>query len=196
MKHTEKIAAIITDNLPISQEAINQFLKLVEVKKIEKRTIFIQRKKLNHSEYFLLNGICRSFINDKEGVSISISFFQDRSVITPHVIRTADNVSNLSFEALTNCEIGIVNAEAFLNLMIENVEIRTFANSILKNELIQKVDKEINMASLNAKERLIALRKTYPNIENQIPHGMIASYLGITTISLSRSRKEISLAGL
>ncbi len=76
--------------------------------------------------------------------------------------------------------------------MIENIEIRTFGNLVLQNELKSKVEKEIGLASLSAKERLIEFRKKYKILENFVPHTDIASYLGITNISLSRLRKELS----
>ena len=189
----ETIAEIINASHPISTRSLNAFMDLITFESIAAGNIFIKQHKPNRSEYFLLRGICRSFVPNANGDLITLSFFQDQTVITPHVIRTIDNQSNLSFETLTDCLIGVVNADVFLNLMVENLEIRTFANNILKDELIRKVNKEIGMASHTARERLIRLRKDHPNIENLIPHSMIASYLGITPISLSRIRKEISL---
>ncbi len=85
-----------------------------------------------------------------------------------------------------------MNAKEFESLMIENMEIRHFGNTVLQNELISKVDKEIGLASMTAKERLIEFRKKYRLLENLIPHTDIASYLGITNISLSRLRKDLS----
>jgi hypothetical protein len=76
--------------------------------------------------------------------------------------------------------------------MIENLEIRFFANTVLRNELIRKVDKEIGLASLTAKERLLQFRAWYDSMENKVPHPMIASYLGITNISLSRLRRALA----
>ena len=46
--------------------------------------------------------------------------------------------------------------------------------------------------SQSAKERYIAFRTDYPNIEKSVKNYHIASYLGITTESLSRIRKEIA----
>lgn len=43
-----------------------------------------------------------------------------------------------------------------------------------------------------AKERYIAFMRTYPSIEKLVKNYHIASYLGITTESLSRIRKEIT----
>lgn len=187
------IKPIVDQITPLSTQSLEAFLKLVRIEEIPQGTSFIKKDRPNSSEYFLVEGICRSYVPNENGDLVSISFFQDNSVITPHVIRTRENLSNLYFETLTNCVIGRVDAPAFLNLMVENLEVRNFANMVLKDELVDKVNKEIGMASLNAKDRLIELRKRYPNLENQIPHGMIASYLGITPISLSRLRKELSL---
>ena len=83
-----------------------------------------------------------------------------------------------------------IDATEFEKLMIEDVEIRDFGNSVLRNELMTKVKKEIALASLKGKDRLLLLRKNYPNTENLVSHSDIASYLGITTISLSRLRTQ------
>ncbi len=46
--------------------------------------------------------------------------------------------------------------------------------------------------SQSAKERYQNFIKTYPNIERHVRNYHIASFLGITTESLSRIRKEIT----
>jgi len=85
-----------------------------------------------------------------------------------------------------------MNAFNFEELMINNLEIRRFGNTVLRNELTRKVDREIGLASLSAKERLLKFREEYPLLENLIPHTHIASYLGITNISLSRLRSNLA----
>jgi CRP-like cAMP-binding protein len=47
--------------------------------------------------------------------------------------------------------------------------------------------------SLSAKERYVNFTEDYPNIEQHVKNYHIASYLGITTESLSRIRKEIAM---
>lgn len=70
-------------------------------------------------------------------------------------------LTKLYFKALTNLELASINAKEFENLMIENIEIRNFANTVLQNELILKVEKEIELTSLKAKKRLIEFRNKY-----------------------------------
>ena len=46
----------------------------------------------------------------------------------------------------------------------------------------------------SAKQRYLSFIEAYPNIEQTVKNYHIASYLGITTETLSRIRKEISRA--
>jgi len=157
----------------------------------KKGETFIQKNRQNEKEYFVLTGICKSYLISPDGDEITVSFFTDSSVLTPYAIRTPKGISNQYFKALTDIELAVVNAKTFEQLMIDNTEIRNFANTVLQNELISKVGKEIGLASLSARERLIEFRKKYRLLENLIPHTDIASYLGITNISLSRLRKDL-----
>jgi hypothetical protein len=80
----------------------------------------------------------------------------------------------------------------FLDLIIANLEIRFFANTVLRNELIRKVDKEIGFGFIDSQRETATIQSTYDSLENKVPHPMIASYLGITNISLSRLRRALA----
>ncbi len=191
MNKEKIISNIINSISPTSNKSIAELLNITKFKSITPKQIFIERNTKNEYEYFILTGICRSYLINSDGDDITISFFQDNSILTPHITRTFNNLSNLNFQAITDLEIGLFRADKLVDLMIKNMEIRNFANTVLQNELIQKVEKEIMTASLSAKERLIEFRKQFNSLENKIPHPYIASYLGITNISLSRLRGDL-----
>lgn len=174
--------------LPLSHKSLSDLQSIIHYRKIKKDEVFIKTGKKNTSEYIIAIGFCRSFLFSPEGDEITLSFYKAKDVIPPHLIRTKDDVSLFNFQALTDVEVIEFNASVFLSLMIENLEIREYGNSILKNELIKKTEREIALASLTAKERLMKFREEYAILENLIPHPMIASYLGITNVSLSRLR--------
>jgi CRP-like cAMP-binding protein len=175
----------------MSGSSLDSIIGIVDFVAFEKDEIFIHENKRNRYEYFVLEGVCRSFLLSPEGEEISISFFTDKTVISPYTTRTSKGLSNLNFQALTPLKLGVMDAETFEEFMVDNLEIREFGNVVLRNELKQKVEKEIGMASLTAKERLLRFREQYPMLENVIPHTTIATYLGITNISLSRLRNEL-----
>ena len=182
---------ILLSICPMSEISLEAILDIVEFIEFQKDEVFIEKSKRNSYEYFVLEGVCRSFLLNPEGEEITISFFTDSSIISPYTARTSNGFSNLNFQALTPLKLGVMDAIRFEEFMVENLEIREFGNRVLRKELNQKVEKEIGMASLTAKERLLRFREKYPILENLIPHTTISSYLGITNISLSRLRNEL-----
>lgn len=182
---------IILSIHPISEASVEIIIRLVDIIEYPKEEVFIKKGKRNSYEYFVLEGVCRSFLLNPEGEEITISFFTGSSIISPYTTRTSDGFSNLNFQALTPLKLGIMDASLFEDCMVDNLEIREFGNRVLRDELNQKVDKEIGMASMTAKERLLKFREQFPGLENLIPHTTISTYLGITNISLSRLRNEL-----
>ncbi len=186
------IKSIFDKTHPVSEKSFELVLSLLSYQTLDKGDLFIKRGRYDLFEYFILNGICRSYVLHPEGEEITISFFQGPTVLSPHITRTENDLALLNFQAINEVQVAYFNAQAFLELMIDNLEVRSFANTVLRNELIQKVQKEIGLASMTAKERLLQFRKTFDGLENLVPHPMIASYLGITNISLSRIRSALS----
>ena len=190
MKEIDKISPIINSATSMSSKSMGKIKDLVQYVNIEKGELLTKVGQRNNLEYFIIQGICKSFLYNPEGEEISLSFFMPNSIISPYTTRSNDGKSIINIRSLTNVEVAIINAEKFEQLMIDDLEIRHFGNTVLRNELMEKVQKEIGLASLAGKIRLQNLRAKFPNIENLIPHSDIASYLGITTISLSRLRTQ------
>lgn len=187
----ERTRPLVNKVSPISEGSLDLVSDLILVEVYEKGEVFIDRGKKNNKEYFVYEGVCRSFLLSPEGEEITISYFLEGSVLSPNKTRTANQISHLNFQALTKITVASLDADKFEQLMINYIDIREFGNMVLQNELLAKVEKEISLVSLKAKERLILFRKKHHFLENLISHVDIASYLGITNVSLSRLRKEL-----
>jgi len=180
------------DLMPISERSFAALKEIFHPIAYEKNDVFIRVGDKSNSEYFISSGFVRSFLLSPDGEEITISFFKKGQALSPHITRVKKGLSLLNFQALTDIELIEFDAGRFLNLMIENMEIRNLGNAILLNELILKTEKEMALASHTAKERLIQFRSEFGILENLIAHPIIASYLGITNVSLSRLRSEMS----
>ena len=149
----ERLRPIINKVSPVSVGSLDLVNDLIVIEDYEKGDIFIDRGKRNNKEYFVYEGICRSFLLSPEGEEVTISYFLEGSVLSPNKTRTANQISHLNFQALTKLKVASVNADRFEQLMINHIDIREFGNTVLQNELLEKVEKEIGLASLNAKEQ-------------------------------------------
>jgi len=187
----ERTRPLVNKVSPVSEGSLDLMSDLILVEVYEKGDVFIDRGKKNNKEYFVYEGVCRSFLLSPEGEEVTISYFLEGSILSPNKTRSANQISHLNFQALTRLTVASLKADKFEQLMINHIDIREFGNMVLQNELLAKVEKEIGLASLNAKERLILFREKYHFLENLISHADIASYLGITNISLSRLRREL-----
>lgn len=81
-----------------------------------------------------------------------------------------------------------MDSNALTELMISSEPIRAWANGILQQELALKADREWCLAALGGADRLAWFREKFPHHEGLFGHYMIASFLGVTPVTLSRLR--------
>ena len=119
----EFLRACIHDILPISSSANAAIRQITDYVQLAKNEVFISSERANAYEYFLLQGICRSYLIDPVGDDITISFFQGPSVLSPHSIRTANRLSLYNFQACTDILLGRIDAgEATLLLDLAQLD--------------------------------------------------------------------------
>lgn len=187
----------ILDNILIefgitSTFSIQLFKDKSILKEYEKsKDIFVEGKK-NEFEYLLVSGVLQRFNISDKGDAVTTGFYMPKTVITPHFARTNKEKNIFSLQTLTDALVAEIPVKELDNLRYNNKEFHEFGQRILETELSQTFLNEVVYRSYNAKERLLTLRKQFPNLENLVPHNIIASYLGITNVSFSRLRNEFS----
>lgn len=155
------------------------------------KEIFVEGKK-NELEYLLVTGVLHRYNISDKGEVVTTGFYMPKSVITPHFARTNKGKNIFSLQTLTDTVIVEIPVIELNNLRYNNKEFHQFGQRILEKELAQTYFNEVVYRSYNAKERLLNLRKLFPNLENLVPHNIISSYLGITNVSFSRLRNQLS----
>ena len=141
------------------------------------------------SEYIVLEGRVASRILDPEGRAVCVGLYSGPCVITPNVARTGEGISRVSLEAMSDTLVMQMPSQRLINLMLASEPIREWANGVLREELGRKADREWCLAALGGSDRLAWFRSSYPAYEELFNHSYIASYLGITPVTLSRLRK-------
>ncbi|MBT8413843.1 MAG: Crp/Fnr family transcriptional regulator [Boseongicola sp.] len=139
-------------------------------------------------EFIALEGRLASTICDPEGKEVCVGFFVAPCVVTPSIARTRDGVSRVSVVATTDVSCARIDAGLLTRLMISSQAVRNWANGVLRDALSEKADREWCLAALGGAERLAWFRETYPGCEDMFTHSLIASFLGVTPVTLSRLR--------
>jgi CRP-like cAMP-binding protein len=143
-------------------------------------------------EVFLVRGILRAFYRSFDGVEVNVAFYAENRVLPPHHFRTKEKISHLNIQALSDVVVAAFNSEQFSALRYKHTCLMKYGNEIVERELEYKTQREILLLTKSAEERYHAFREFYPGLENYISQYHIASYLGITPVSLSRIRKKLA----
>lgn len=98
--------------------------------------------------------------------------------------------SAVSVQALTPGSLLLIPMDEFSRLILTDTAWLKTAREIAHRLLMKKFERENQLLTLSALERYDLLEQRYPQLIQQIPAYHIASYLGITPISLSRLRSK------
>lgn len=189
MNIDNSIASTIFKDLSLSKTDIDVINRKFEKIELTRGQILISPNTQVNNQYYISSGCLRSFFVDSLGkehtiqfaikdwwISDYTSFFtSEKSIMTIECIQDA-TVFKFSKENMDSLCAKFQNIEFFFRKKLE-IAFAGFQKRILYN------------LSKPAKERYLHFVKSYPNIEQCVKNYHIASYLGITTQSLSRIRK-------
>jgi len=175
---------------PVTPAGVALVMENGSIEACRKNDVVFPEKRFNAFEYFQLEGISHRYNSDEDQQALTTGIFMGETVITPHFTRTQNSQSIFALQALTDCVFLKVPAGTFSQLMDQHDQLRRFGRSVVEKEFVKGLQYEVIFRSFSAKDRLTYFRTHYPNLENIIPHTVIASFLGITPVSFSRLRGE------
>ena len=94
-------------------------------------------------------------------------------------------------ELLEACELYELKTEQLQHLFEEDIHIANWGRKFAEQELIKTEERLIQRQFRTASDRYKELLLNHPDLIQRIQLGHIASYLGITQVSLSRIRAEL-----
>ena len=172
----------------LNTEAANKLASAWEIKHVAKESYVVDQGAESSPEVIVLDGQLSSTISDSDGREVCVGFFAGPKVVTPAIARTSDGISLVSLKANTDVLVAQTESAALTELMLTSEPIREWANGILQHELARKAEREWCLAALGGSDRLAWFRKTHPDHEELFSHSLIASFLGVTPVTLSRLR--------
>ncbi|BAP32699.1 cyclic nucleotide binding regulatory protein [Chryseobacterium sp. StRB126] len=175
-----------------SENEIEEFLKLFEIRKVSKNEYFIQEGEKCREVAFIKSGIFRSFYLADDGKDMTYCFRFPNTMMAAYSSFISGCLSKENMQAITDSELLILKKEKMDVLIQDDHNWTKFLKMIAEQEYLELENRFFQLQRDNATQRYATLLKNYPDYIQKIPLQYLASYLGITQRHLSRIRKEIS----
>ncbi len=149
-----------------------------------------QEEKIEH-QYYLLNGCLRTYHTDELGKEYTIQFAIKDWWISDYIGYFGRKETVFNIECIKDATLYKIKRSDLQLIYDEIPKIERFFRRKIEKAFVRQEIRILANLTDTAKERYLSFLKMYPDIEKHLKNYHIASYLGITTESLSRIRKEI-----
>jgi CRP-like cAMP-binding protein len=175
----------------VSPESKSELTKILEIRKHKSGELLCNIDDKPHKVYFILSGFARGFATSSKGSTYNRAIYAKGEFMASLASLIMKTKAQLALECLTECETIETEYDLFIKLSNLYPDIAKIYTKVLEENFIKLEQSNIQLATMSATERYLALRKRIPMIDNYISQYQIASHLGITPIQLSRIRKSI-----
>jgi CRP-like cAMP-binding protein len=153
------------------------------------KTVLVKEGAVARKLFYIEKGCCRAWFNS-DGKDVTFQFiFEDQFASSFETI-ISKAPSWYSVETLEPVVAYSVGVDDFKQRMASHPHIREFYHKYVETRLLFYQGLFVSYIKDNPEQRYKELLRLHPEIVQRIPQHYIASYLGITSVSLSRIRNR------
>lgn len=174
----------------LSKEAESAIAEISKVITVKKNTDLQPIGHTCKTIYFMKKGVARIYYF-KDGTDITESFSFENNIIARVESLFTGKPSRKAIQILEDSEVIAINSTLLFRLYDKFPEIERLFRLIFESGYVDTVNRIEGLQFHSAEERYSALITEAPDILKKVPLKYVASYLGITQVSLSRIRGGI-----
>ena len=171
---------------PSQQRALSNILETVE---IPKDSLLLETGQISSHLYFVVEGILRSFYY-AENKEVTRWFCFSEHFATSYFSFVYRRPSEDTIMLLTDAKLLAISYENLQYLSRQDTVWVDLNRHLLEYYYTNSLERIASFQTQSTVERYDHLLQAYPTIEDDIPLGYIASYLGMTQETLSRIRRK------
>ena len=156
---------------------------------VPSKTVLLEEGKVADKLYLIRKGCLRLFFYN-EGKDITFQFFFEGNFVASFDSLHKRTPSLFYLESIEPTELTVIKRDDFYTLINNDFSLRKLYEEKLIDRFHTYQQLFLSRIKNTPQQRYEELLKEYPDIVKRIPQHYIASYLGITPVSLSRIRNR------
>lgn len=141
--------------------------------------------------YFVKQG-CVSYYTMEEGTAQVMEFFTEGYFFTDLYAYIEDIQSSSYLEALEDTIVYTISKADVQKVFDHSHQLERFGRLSMQHTFVINFQRINQLRNLSNQERYLELLKKRPTLFQRVPQYLIASYLGLTPVGLSKIRKRLS----
>lgn len=167
----------------------DRFYHLFERLETPAKTTLLEEGKISRTMFFIEKGCLRTWVNNN-GKDITTQFFFEGQKVSSIESFLTNQPSLYSIESIEPCILQTISQKNFKSMLDSSPELKTEMEEHLFKRLMHSQRLFFSYLKNNPQQRYEELVELHPEIILRVPQHYIASYLGITSVSLSRIRNR------
>ena len=175
--------------MPTEPDIIQNIKKLFTREEIGAKTALVNEGAVAKKIYYLETGSARTWFN-YDGKDVTFQFIFEGQFISSFESLISGAPSWYSIETMESSVVYSTTTGEFQQKMEQFPHVRDFYNHYVQQRLLLYQKLFVSHIKDSPEKRYKELLQQFPEIIRRIPQHYIASYLGITSVSLSRIRNR------
>nr|WP_280842372.1 Crp/Fnr family transcriptional regulator [Rhodohalobacter sp. SW132] len=175
----------------MNEDEWNHIESRFKFKHVPAKTYLTSLGEIEREAYFIIQGIVRLFCLNPKKEDITIFLFKENYFASSYHSFITQTPSSQALETLEDTTLLSINKKALDELYRLVPKMNLITRVIADQRFINSQAIFTSQIMLTAEERYLQFEKNHGDLLLRVPHHIIASFLGITPVSMSRIRKRL-----
>ncbi len=190
----EDLKQFVNQFANLGQEEWEAVMPLIETRELRKNDYFVREGEVARYISFTQSGYLRVFYNhDGDEITRDISPLHTFVTALPSFVSQTPSYEII--QAITDCELFVIYHDNLEFLYDSYSNWQRVGRRVIEEMFVQTQSRIYAFITQPAEVRYKEMMKQFPDIFQHVPLQYIASYLGITSQSLSRLRRSVQFDG-
>lgn len=182
---------IESKGISLNDKNLSLLVSIFVKRDIKKNEFFLKEGDEPSEVGLVLSGVFRSFYIDRDGDDITKYFYSEESLLFSYFAYLERKPSSYYIQAIEDSCIFVAKVSDFEKIVDGNYELLLLYKKLLDEVIVMKEEHACSFKLLNSRQRYEEFKKKYPGLEKRVKQHQLASYLGVTPVSLSRIKNKM-----
>ncbi|MEM9824251.1 MAG: Crp/Fnr family transcriptional regulator [Bacteroidota bacterium] len=190
MANLEKLRKKLCSYNQLTEEDLSYALQFYKEKRVAKGDFLLQTGQMVNHFYYLEQG-CICYYLLKDGSEKVMEFFTEDDMFTDLYAYIEEIPANAFLRAEEDCRLFYISKQDVTRSFDHSHPLERSGRLSMQDAFVKAFRRITHLNNLSNEERYLRLLEKRPELFQRVPQYLIASYLGLSPVGLSKIRKRL-----